>query len=448
VTFNGGAGGGTYSVGNGIDVANLGAGTDTATVTLLTSLQASDTLNGGLDADTLSFTDTTGGTISATLANVSGFETFSVTTGGAGNYVFNLTDAIVTANRATATGNFSVSRAAGDTGTLRVNGGDLTAGTNLALTGSTGADTLTGGAGNDTIVGGGGADSLTGGAGSDRFTVGDNTLALGEVISGGDGTDRIDLTGTNSLAGVTLSSIETLSFAANAALNAQGAQINAQAYTLISADGTARLNIDAVGLQTINLASLGTDSFTGATNTTLGATNDVFIGSGGIDIVVGGDGNDTVSAGSGADTITGGTGADDITGGAGADVIIMAAGASVARTAETLTAGNLANGETITFGNGVDIIRGFVSGTDKLDVATANAVTTLAAGSNATNLAANGNFAIRGDFNATTGVFTVAAAGADTLVLTNAANADIDAAGQTGFVVLIGTTAVANGDFI
>jgi hypothetical protein len=156
----------------------------------------------------------------------------------------------------------------------------------------------------------------------------------------------------------------------------------------------------------------------------------------------------TITTGALADTITGGAGADDITGGAGADVIVMAAAASVARTAETITAASLANGETITFGNGVDIIRGFVSGTDKLDVTTANAVTTFAAGADVQGLTANGNFAIRGNFNAATGAFTVAAAGADTLVLTNAVNADLDAAGQTGFVVLIGTTSVANGDFI
>ena len=45
-------------------------------------------------------------------------------------------------------------------------------------------------------------------------------------------------------------------------------------------------------------------------------------------------------------------------------------------------------------------------------------------------------------------MFTVAAAGADCLVLTNAINADFDANTQTGFVVLIGTTAVVAGDFI
>jgi Ca2+-binding RTX toxin-like protein len=65
------------------------------------------------------------------------------------------------------------------------------------LTGGTGVDTITGGGGNDTVTGGEGADTITmaagtvnvdGGAGNDTVDMA-ATLSVGDVISGGDGTD-------------------------------------------------------------------------------------------------------------------------------------------------------------------------------------------------------------------------------------------------------------------
>ncbi|EKE68141.1 hypothetical protein P24_17962, partial [Oceanibaculum indicum P24] len=160
-------------------------------------------------------------------------------------------------------------------------------------------------------------------------------------------------------------------------------------------------------------------------------------------------GADTLSGGDGNDTITGGTGADQMSGGGGADVFVQAGGDSVARTAETITVANLGNGETMTFGSGVDVITDFVSGTDRLDVATAGSYTSFGAGSNASNLTGNNNYSIRGDFNSGTGVFTTNfGGGADLLVVTNAANADLDAAGQSSIIILTGITSLQAGDFI
>lgn len=70
--------------------------------------------------------------------------------------------------------------------------------------------------------------------------------------------------------------------------------------------------------------------------------------------IVGGAGNDTITGGDGNDTITGGKGADILTGGDGADTFVFNEGDSEAATA--------VNGSTITFGNGVDVVMDFSSG--------------------------------------------------------------------------------------
>ena len=204
---------------------------------------------------------------------------------------------------------------------------------------------------------------------------------------------------------------------------------------------------------TVAIDLAGNHAFTdGAVTTTHNINSEEFVDISGLtyasSTLTGTAAAETLIGGAGVDVITAGAGADQITGGLGADRIVQGAADSVARTAETFTAAALVAGETITFGNGVDIVRGFVSGSDTLDVATANNLTVFAAASNATALAANNNYSLRGNFVEGTGVFTIAAAGADLLVVTNAANADIDAAGQTGIVILVGTTAVVAADFV
>jgi hypothetical protein len=101
-------------------------------------------------------------------------------------------------------------------------------------------------------------------------------------------------------------------------------------------------------------------------------------------------------------------------------------------------------GDTITFGNGVDVYQDFVAGAagDTLDVLTAGAATS------ATGLARNalgGGAAddilfISGDYNAASGVFTVAAdgVGGDTMILDIDQSDSEDIVGSTGIVVLVG----------
>lgn len=175
----------TYRIGAGKDNAAMGDGGDTVIVSDNTYLSTNDTLAGGTGTDTLSFISTTGSTITAAqLTNVTGFETFGITTGGAGDYIFTLTDTIVGAQIATSS-TFTVVRAVGDTGTTKIDGSAVTSSYKLDLTGGAGADTLIGGAGTDTIEGGANdadVDSLTGGAGNDVFIVDSNASAV-DVIT-------------------------------------------------------------------------------------------------------------------------------------------------------------------------------------------------------------------------------------------------------------------------
>ena len=127
-------------------------------------------------------------------------------------------------------------------------------------------------------------------------------------------------------------------------------------------------------------AGSGGSTFTG------GAAGDTLTGGAGVDVLTGGTGNDTLVGGAGADTtIDGGVGADTLTGGSGDDNFVNTYGQGVSATAlidattglamaATVT---LAVGDSITFGNGVDIITDFTAGgtTDDLNTLTSGAAT-------------------------------------------------------------------------
>jgi len=105
-------------------------------------------------------------------------------------------------------------------------------------------------------------------------------------------------------------------------------------------------------------------------------------------------------------------------------------------------------GETFVFANGVDVITDFTSGTDFLDVTTAANYTLLSAASAVNATTVGNNYSIRGSYVATTGVFTQAAAGADSLVITSAVTTIITGATELGIVILVGTTTLTTADFI
>ena len=246
------------------------------------------------------------------------------------------------------------------------------------LYGGDGADTLIGGTGNDGLFGGAGADVMRGGIGDDRYYVDDATDQVSEGVS--EGSDTV----VSTLASYRLgTNVETLELAGIGDLNGSGND----------ADNTIRGNAGANSLQGLG----GNDVLYGLVG------DDALAGGLGDDVIDGGDGLDTIGfkvgatsgvgvdlakAGrqqtgqgndlirgvenlegttfadtlygdanankliglDGADTLRGRGGNDDLYGGVGADRFVFDSAAT----------------------NGVDRIRDFVSGTDKLVFYTAD----------------------------------------------------------------------------
>jgi hypothetical protein len=205
--------------------------------------------------------------------------------------------------------------------------------------------------------------------------------------------------------------------------------------------------------------------------------NDSFTGGSGNDTISGGAGNDTLNGGSGADSISGGDGADSITGGAGADALSGGLGADVFGTSNNFSANgqgatytmsslgaggmnsldpaaDMAGADTLTFGDGVDIVIGFVSSEgDKLDVVNANTSPTSLIGVDLTTAGTNGiTYVAYGDFNASTGVFAVGSAfdsttNNDALLVTATTGTSLSA--NTGYVILADlASALVASDFV
>jgi Ca2+-binding RTX toxin-like protein len=342
VTYTGSNTGNTYIVGNNIDAVTLGTGGDTVTVSNPLFLQATDSISAGLGADTLSVTSASSTSVAfttATLANVSGFETLNANfaTGTTGGLSFTLSDAFASNNRDAATNALTVSVTEGTgTGALTVNGSAVT-GSGLIINSSTRADTLTGGTGNDV------------------FIAAASTTLNGESITGGDGTDVVRFTGTtNSLNGVTLSGIEGFQFGLNgvATVSMLASALTGQTFTVAEVDAVNNVNVIALtanGLATIDLSKITTAA---ATDGSTFATNDSLT----IDFTGTADVNLSHNfTGSGlADTVTLGASAiaDTVTGGAGADIFIVAAGSTLAN---VIT--NSAFIDNISGGAGTDTLR-------------------------------------------------------------------------------------------
>jgi hypothetical protein len=102
----------------------------------------------------------------------------------------------------------------------------------------------------------------------------------------------------------------------------------------------------------------------------------------------------------------------------------------------------------------VDVITDFTSGTDDLIVGQATVAfegtaPTALVGATAGDIAEDEIHAGRGDFVASTGVFTFSATGADTLLAVNDGTAADDVLStNTNVVILTGVTALVAGDFI
>ena len=152
-TVTGGTGADTVVLGSGTDTLDLGDGDDTVNATS-TTLNAADSLTGGLDSDTLALT--AAGTYDlTTLAVFTGFEAVTTT----GNTTLTLDD-----------------------------GGGLT----VTLDNAT--NTVTGGTGADTVVLGSGTDTLDLGDGGDTVSATSTTLNDADSLTGGLDSDTLALT--------------------------------------------------------------------------------------------------------------------------------------------------------------------------------------------------------------------------------------------------------------
>ena len=208
---------------------------------------------------------------------------------------------------------------------------------NDTLNGGAGADYLVGGAGDDTINGGDdddviiaeGNDVLTGGAGYDAFAIAAAGTYTATITDLGVGTDKVQLNTTQG-------------GAVSATL---GADFTADQDTWNRSQDEAKFVINTAGYD-VNLASTGSHS-------TLAAGFTVVVDSG-TSSVVGSRYADNITGGAGDDIITGGAGVDVLTGGAGVDTFVYT---STGDTATSAT--DYAN---------MDILDGFVVGTDKLDI--------------------------------------------------------------------------------
>ena len=195
--------------------------------------------------------------------------------------------------------------------------------------GGAGNDTVRGGAGNDTIYGGLGDDNIGGGAGNDLIfgAAGANIIwgGLGnDTVHGGTGSDTIygGGNGTNQLFGN-------------------------DGNDLIFAGSGGDFIGGGAGNDTIRGGD-GADTIYG------GLSNDDLAGGAGNDVIFGSTGNNTIWGGLGNDTIHGGTGKDVMNGGPGADTFVFASAAHIG------------------IGLGRDVISGFQSGVDQIDLRALN----------------------------------------------------------------------------
>jgi Ca2+-binding RTX toxin-like protein len=230
--------------------------------------------------------------------------------------------------------------------TINGTNGDDPTGT---LNGTADNDTINALGGNDFLYGAGGQDTLNGDSGDDIFFYqfgGESTdnFNNGDIISGGIGTDEIQILDSTDFQTATITSIERLRFTDSVNTDFRFATVNASQFgagfsSNLNVVGDTDDDILQINMGTTSVLNLSAFTFTswvgGASTfsgdrvqingdsdseTIIGTSvndyiegamgNDILYGLGGIDFLTAGDGNDTIYGGAGADTLSGGDGFD------------------------------------------------------------------------------------------------------------------------------------------
>ena len=328
--LTGNAGGNVVSGGAGNDLLRLhDGGTDAAhggggndILYFGAALSAGDIADGGDGRDALVLQGNVALVLTDT--NLSGIESISLQTGANAEYgdiANNRYDYDLT----TADGNVAAGQQ------LIVNAQSLLAGEDFAFDGSAESD------GSFLVYGGHGVDDLTGGDGNDIFFFEGQRWGASDKVNGGDGRDSLVISAGSGITHIAfaadaLNSIESIS------LNNKFATDPTQkpSYELILANG----NVAPGETLIVNASSIAAGQFVSIDGS---AVHDGSLR------MFGGAGNDTLKGGDGADTLVGGGGSDSLTGGAGADVFRF----------DAMTDSTAAS---------ADVIVGFQSGVDKIDL--------------------------------------------------------------------------------
>lgn len=405
------------------------------------------------DEETIVLTSATAGSVAVgigtltasdlTTLTVSGNKAYSVTTLTAANLASVTIDASSDVDLGDASTNaLTTINSSSAGGTVRIIAASNLA--NLTLTAGNGAHTVTSGSGADVLTGANGADSFTGGLGNDSVSgnAGNDTIVAGagvDTLSGGSGTDTLQ-TGLVASYGNDGGASGVLGLVINAG---SSALLETTIDNYVQFAGANNISADLLGITASSMGRIGAVNTVSSRVSSID-TFEVFVGSDGIDYIVGTSAANTITGGAGADVMAGGSGATV------ADRFVQTNTSSGAWNAEGLTEAGILAGETVTFTtNGVDVITDWSSAVDSLDVTTANNFVLLSVGDAITGLVVGGNYGIAGNFNATTGVFTQAAAGADMLVAVDIANAALtNVANNASFVVLVGGADVAAANFV
>ena len=350
-----------------------GQGNDTTT---LNGDYSSSVIQGDNDNDTLTFSNAS--SLSSTTVN-----------GNGGNDTINVNaiTSFATSTLFGGQGNDSIN-AANSTVAL-VASGDLN---DDNLVGGSNNDTLLGGQGDDNLVGSTGADSLVGGTGDDFFVYnGTADVVAGETIDGGTqgaNGDTIlvqattDFTNLTTATILTAGNIENIRITDGTTGTFVGSQLTGQAINInATGPGNATLDVNVNTNAAVNLSTLTFGAeFTDATDVvdidvSLATVQGNIVGTSFSDNI---DGNilaDALSGGNGNDTITGGAGADALSGGAGDNDFVYTALAQ---------GGNVVAGNAVAALTAGDVITGFVTTDDQINIAAVatgtNAALTVGAG--------------------------------------------------------------------